>query len=63
LLGQVWALRPGTRPLRLVCGIDDVLPKEIAHRVLESVRHAPDSLPCEQVPYGWQIRVFLPIRT
>ncbi|MGQ0834180.1 MAG: LysR family transcriptional regulator [Gammaproteobacteria bacterium] len=27
--------RPTTRPLRLTVGIDDVLPKEIAHRLLE----------------------------
>lgn len=27
--------RPSRRPLRLVVGIDDVLPKEIAHRLLE----------------------------
>lgn len=27
--------RPGKRPLRLIVGIDDVLPKEIAHRLLE----------------------------
>lgn len=29
--------RPGKRPLRLIVGIDDVLPKEIAHRLLEPV--------------------------
>jgi LysR family transcriptional activator of nhaA len=28
--------RPSTRPLRLVVGIDDVLPKEIAYRILET---------------------------
>ncbi len=28
--------RPSTRPLRLVVGIDDVVPKEIAYRVLRS---------------------------
>jgi len=54
--------RPGTRPLRRVVGIDDVLPKEVAQRVIEPVRHALDSIPRQQVPYGWQIRAFLPIR-
>jgi hypothetical protein len=54
--------RPGTRPLRRVVGIDDVLPKEIAPRVLEPVRHSLDSIARQQVPYDWQIRVFLPIR-
>ena len=28
--------RPSSRPLRLVVGIDDVLPKEIAHRIVEA---------------------------
>jgi LysR family transcriptional activator of nhaA len=34
---EVIANRPSARPLRLVVGIDDVLPKEIAYRILQPV--------------------------
>jgi LysR family transcriptional activator of nhaA len=33
---QTLEQRPSERPLRVVVGIDDVLPKEIAHRILKS---------------------------
>ncbi len=36
---EALAHRPTARPLRLVVGIDDVLPKEIAYRVLEPTLH------------------------
>lgn len=36
--------RPSQRPLRLVVGIDDVVPKEIAQRLLEPAMRMPQSL-------------------
>jgi LysR family transcriptional activator of nhaA len=38
---QTLEQRPSARPLRLVVGIDDVLPKEIAHRILRSTFNLP----------------------
>jgi len=38
---QTLEQRPSERPLRLVVGIDDVLPKEIAHRILKSTFSLP----------------------
>jgi LysR family transcriptional activator of nhaA len=42
--------RPTARPLRLVVGIDDVVPKEIAYRVLESTLNLkrPVRLVCKE---------------
>lgn len=36
--------RPTGRPLRLVVGVDDVLPKEIAHRLIEPALHLPENV-------------------
>lgn len=38
---QTLEQRPSARPLRVVVGIDDVLPKEIAHRILRSTFNLP----------------------
>jgi LysR family transcriptional regulator, transcriptional activator of nhaA len=38
---QTLEQRPSERPLRVVVGIDDVLPKEIAHRILKSTFNLP----------------------
>ena len=40
--------RPTKRPMRLVVGIDDVLPKEMAHRLLEPVLTSPIRLVCRE---------------
>jgi LysR family transcriptional activator of nhaA len=42
--------RPTSRPLRLVVGVDDVLPKEIAHRLIEPALHldVPVRLLCRE---------------
>jgi LysR family transcriptional activator of nhaA len=42
--------RPTTRPLRLVVGIDDVLPKEIAHKLIEPAMRleVPTRLVCHE---------------
>lgn len=34
--------RPTGRPLRLVVGVDDVLPKEVAHQLIEPALHLPE---------------------
>jgi LysR family transcriptional activator of nhaA len=36
--------RPTGRPLRLVIGVDDVLPKEIAHKLIEPALHLPEQV-------------------
>ena len=42
--------RPSARPLRLLVGIDDVVPKEIAYRILEPTLHLkrPIRLTCKE---------------
>jgi LysR family transcriptional activator of nhaA len=36
--------RPTGRPLRLAIGVDDVLPKEIAHALIEPAMHLPEGI-------------------